>query len=344
MVAAYCCCVPMSMPQGHLVALCTDLGILPSHGAAMLSVLLGTAFFSRQAWGWISDRIGGLMTVLIGSVWQFLAVVALTLTQDEIGLFTVSALFGLGFARHHPGLCADRARAVSGARGRLAHSAAAVLQRRRHGVGRLVRRPAVRSLRLLCAGLRGGTDLQRREPAADRRAGVAALAARADCGPRWRRIARMATRLGDLRSIAPDTIASATLTVETPGAGFTEITRDVAAFLRAGECGRRRAARLSAPHLGVAGDPGERRSGRADRSRHRARSSRAGECRLGARHRRAGRHAGAREGDAQRHLAACAGDRRQARARHLAGDLSRRAPRAAAPARGAASVRRQQAT
>ena len=98
MLAAYCCCVPMSMPQGHLVALCTDLGILPSHGAAMLSVLLGTAFFSRQAWGWISDRIGGLMTVLIGSAWQFLAVVALTLTQDEVGLFTVSALFGLGFS------------------------------------------------------------------------------------------------------------------------------------------------------------------------------------------------------------------------------------------------------
>ena len=98
MVAAYCCCVPMSMPQGHLVALCTDLGILPSHGAAMLSVLLGTAFFSRQAWGWISDRIGGLMTVLIGSVWQFISVVALNLTQDEIGLFAVSALFGLGFS------------------------------------------------------------------------------------------------------------------------------------------------------------------------------------------------------------------------------------------------------
>jgi MFS family permease len=98
MVAAYCCCVPMSMPQGHLVALCTDLGITASHGAAMLSVLLGVAFFSRQMWGWISDRIGGLMTVLIGSIWQFFAVLAFALTQDEIGLFTVSALFGLGFA------------------------------------------------------------------------------------------------------------------------------------------------------------------------------------------------------------------------------------------------------
>ena len=98
MAAAFCCCIPMSMPQGHLVALCSDLGILPSHGAVMLSVLLGTAFFSRQMWGWISDRIGGLLTVLIGSVWQFLSVVGFAVTQDEIGLFTVSALFGLGFS------------------------------------------------------------------------------------------------------------------------------------------------------------------------------------------------------------------------------------------------------
>ena len=107
-VAAFCCCMPMSMPQAHLVALCSDLGIKPTHGAAMLSLLLGTAFFSRQMWGWISDRIGGLITVLIGSIWQFFSIVALALTQDEIGLFTVTAIFGLGFCRHHSGLCAGR--------------------------------------------------------------------------------------------------------------------------------------------------------------------------------------------------------------------------------------------
>src|SRR6476620_5630348 len=39
--------------------------------------------------------------------------------------------------------------------------------------------------------------------------------------------------LSDLRSIAPDTIASATLMVETRQEGFTEITREVADFLRA---------------------------------------------------------------------------------------------------------------
>jgi MFS family permease len=96
--AAFCCCVPMSIPQAHLVALCTDLGIVAAHGALMLSILLGTAFFSRQMWGWISDRMGGLLTVLIGSAWQFCCIIGFALTQNEIGLFTVSAIFGLGFS------------------------------------------------------------------------------------------------------------------------------------------------------------------------------------------------------------------------------------------------------
>jgi secondary thiamine-phosphate synthase enzyme len=38
-------------------------------------------------------------------------------------------------------------------------------------------------------------------------------------------------RLTDLRSVTPDMIASAKLTIETPGEGFIEITRDVAVFL-----------------------------------------------------------------------------------------------------------------
>jgi MFS family permease len=96
--AAVMCCVPMAMPQGHLVAFCSDLGIARSVGAVMLSVLLGTAFLSRQIWGAISDRIGGLSTVLIGSAWQCSAMVAFLLTQNAAGLFTVSAAFGLGFS------------------------------------------------------------------------------------------------------------------------------------------------------------------------------------------------------------------------------------------------------
>jgi secondary thiamine-phosphate synthase enzyme len=41
----------------------------------------------------------------------------------------------------------------------------------------------------------------------------------------------MPTRLDDVRSTAPEVIASAKLTVETRGEGFSEITRDVASFL-----------------------------------------------------------------------------------------------------------------
>ena len=96
--AAVLCCVPMAMPQQHLVAFCSDLGISRSVGALMVSVLLGTAFLSRQVWGAISDRIGGLPTVLIGSVWQVSALTAFLFTQDEIGLFTIAGAFGLGFS------------------------------------------------------------------------------------------------------------------------------------------------------------------------------------------------------------------------------------------------------
>jgi MFS family permease len=88
----------MSMPQGHLIAFCSDVGISPAHGAAMLSVLLGAAFVSRQIWGVISDRIGGLRTVLLGSACQAVTVTGFLLTQDEIGLFVISAAFGLGFS------------------------------------------------------------------------------------------------------------------------------------------------------------------------------------------------------------------------------------------------------
>jgi MFS family permease len=94
----FMCCVTMSMPQYHLVAFCSDLGITASHGAAMLSVLLGCAFLSRQVWGLISDRIGGLHTVILGSAAQAITMSAFLFTRDEAWLFTAAAAFGLGFS------------------------------------------------------------------------------------------------------------------------------------------------------------------------------------------------------------------------------------------------------
>lgn len=97
-VAGLLCCTPMALPQGHLVAFCSDLGIPASQGAAMLSVVLGCAFISRQFWGMLSDRIGGLKTILAGSVCQATALVGFLLTQNEFGLFFVAGWFGLGFS------------------------------------------------------------------------------------------------------------------------------------------------------------------------------------------------------------------------------------------------------
>jgi MFS family permease len=97
-VAGFCCCIPMAMPQSHLVAFCGDIGIRATHGAAMLSVMLAAAFLSRQAWGALADRIGGLRTVLAGSASQAIAVAGFLLTQDEAGLFAVATVFGLGFS------------------------------------------------------------------------------------------------------------------------------------------------------------------------------------------------------------------------------------------------------
>jgi MFS family permease len=97
-IAPFFCCIPMAMPTAHLVALCSDDGISPDHGALMLSMLLGLAFLSRQFWGWVADNLGGLRTVLLGSAAQATSVLAYAMVQNEAGLFITSAVYGLGFA------------------------------------------------------------------------------------------------------------------------------------------------------------------------------------------------------------------------------------------------------
>lgn len=97
-LAGFACCIPMSVPSAHLVAFCSDIGIAPAHGAAMLSVMLAAAFVSRQFWGALADRIGGLRTVMVGSACQAVTIAAFLLTQNEVGLFAIATAFGLGFS------------------------------------------------------------------------------------------------------------------------------------------------------------------------------------------------------------------------------------------------------
>jgi MFS family permease len=101
--AIFCCCVTMAIPLAHMVAFCSDIGIGARPGAAMLSLQLAAGFAAQQLWGWAADRIGGLRTVLFASAGMAVAMTGFLLTQDELGLFSVSAVFGLAFGGLIPG-------------------------------------------------------------------------------------------------------------------------------------------------------------------------------------------------------------------------------------------------
>jgi MFS family permease len=94
-VAGVSCCVAMSMPQVHIVAYCGDLGFGAARGAEMLAVMLGMGVVSRLVSGWISDRIGGLRTLLLGSLLQGVALLLFLPFDGLASLYVVSALFGL---------------------------------------------------------------------------------------------------------------------------------------------------------------------------------------------------------------------------------------------------------
>jgi MFS family permease len=89
------CCVAMAMPQVHIVAYCTDLGFGAARGAEMLSVMLACGIVSRLVSGVICDRIGGLRTLLLGSVLQGLALLLFLPFDGLVSLFIVAGLFGL---------------------------------------------------------------------------------------------------------------------------------------------------------------------------------------------------------------------------------------------------------
>ena len=94
-VAGVACCVAMSMPQVHIVAYCGDLGYGAARGAEMLSLMLACGIVSRLVSGYICDRIGGLRTLLLGSVLQGVALLLFIPFDGLVSLYVISALFGL---------------------------------------------------------------------------------------------------------------------------------------------------------------------------------------------------------------------------------------------------------
>ena len=94
-LAGVACCVAMSMPQVHIVSYCVGLGYGPVAGAAMLALMLFGGVLSRIFFGLLSDRLGGVRTLLLGSALQCLGLAFYLPYDGLVSLYTVSLIFGL---------------------------------------------------------------------------------------------------------------------------------------------------------------------------------------------------------------------------------------------------------
>ena len=94
-IASISCCIAMAMPQVHIVAYCGDLGYGVAHGAEMLAVMLAFGIISRIGSGLLADRFGGMVTLLIGSVAQGVALSLYLFFDGLTSLYVISAMFGL---------------------------------------------------------------------------------------------------------------------------------------------------------------------------------------------------------------------------------------------------------
>ncbi|RBW61751.1 CynX/NimT family MFS transporter [Ruegeria sp. A3M17] len=102
-LAGISCCVAMSMPQVHIVSYCVGLGYGPTVGAEMLSLMLFGGVISRVISGMVADQLGGVLTVLIGSVLQCLALFLFLPYDGMVSLYLISLLFGLSQGGIVPG-------------------------------------------------------------------------------------------------------------------------------------------------------------------------------------------------------------------------------------------------
>jgi MFS family permease len=85
----------MAMPQVHIVPYALDKGFAAQRGAEMLALMLGFGIVSRVISGWLSDRIGGLRTLLLGSTLQALVLVWFMFADSLVMLYAAAVAFGL---------------------------------------------------------------------------------------------------------------------------------------------------------------------------------------------------------------------------------------------------------
>ncbi len=97
-LAVVFCCVCMSTPIVHVVALGTDHGLGPRQAAGLLTVMMLFGVAGRVLTGVMADRIGNLRAYVVVSLAQTLLALWFPYVHTIAGLYALSALFGLWYA------------------------------------------------------------------------------------------------------------------------------------------------------------------------------------------------------------------------------------------------------
>ncbi len=95
MIAGIGCCVGMSTPQVHIIPLCLDSNFGLSVGNEILSIMLFCASISRIIFGYVSDKLGPLETLLLCSTLQAITLMLFIPYNSLQSLYVISILFGL---------------------------------------------------------------------------------------------------------------------------------------------------------------------------------------------------------------------------------------------------------
>ncbi len=91
------CCICMSLPVVHLVALATDNGIAPASAAAILGLMMLVSIVGRVGIGKVADLIGGLRALFLASAVQTVFIFWFTQMHAPAGFFVIAVLFGIGY-------------------------------------------------------------------------------------------------------------------------------------------------------------------------------------------------------------------------------------------------------
>lgn len=89
------CCICMAVPQVHVPALASDVGLSVARAASVLTVAMFSGAIGRLALGRIADRVGSLNTYIIASLGQTVFVFWFTQASSLTSFYIVAVGYGL---------------------------------------------------------------------------------------------------------------------------------------------------------------------------------------------------------------------------------------------------------